>query len=119
MKKTFDEICNDILAEGGATNPINATGGTTPVIPVVAGGSTDPKQTTQQTNQQAEKPEPPKNSTLDPQHVLDTLKQVQNDPKWHDLIKNTLVELDKQKQQTDYNTKQAATQQTNAANQQA
>lgn len=123
MKKTFDQICDEILNEvsQASTNPTSAAaGGALPSAQrTVAGGTTAPAPTTQQQQAPAQQTQDTANKNkpaepIKPDDLLKALTQIDpNHPELKTLMdKVTKVLADKQKQ-AEYN-KQA---QTNASQQ--
>ncbi len=117
MKKSFDEICKDILGENNSdTNPVS-TVPNTQATSVIAGGSTAKTQPTQgsaQTPQPTPTPQPStqQKTPLKPDDVLNTLTKLKDHPEFVKVIGSALSELNKSQQQKDFINKQA-----NAANQ--
>jgi hypothetical protein len=114
MKKSFDELCDEILNEGGqdSTNPVGTTAkpAATETIP---GGSTEKEQnTTQQTTQNQNNANANKeqtNASLKPEDVLKALTQIDpNHPELHTFMDKVSKALADKQKQVDYN-KQAQT----------
>jgi len=95
MKKTFDEICNDILKEE-TTNP-------TSVYNKGTGMDAQPlNKPTVTTSPSAPTPTPTPAPTtptkLDPQHIIDALTQAQKDPNLHKAFQGIMDAMSKNKE---------------------
>jgi len=108
MKKTFDELCDEYLAENAPSNPTNATTGTgsnqiqaSPASPQKptpsASGQPQPTPTPTQANQQT--------AQLKPEDVLQTLHDLadKNPQGLADVLKKIDTHNSQQTQQQNYN----------------
>jgi len=111
MKKTFDEICNEILKENNSdTNPVS-TVPNTQATSVIAGGSTTPEKPTtpNQTPQPTATPKPntQEKTAIKPDDIINTLAKIKDHPEFVKVIGSAIEQLSKNQQQKTYNNQQA------------